>query len=418
MTRSVTTTILAAFVLMGTAWGQEREPKGAPEVLPLPVQTVPAAPPPSDSEPIPPAPPPATAGGHESALWGSVSYLASWQRGDTIPVLVTTSPPGTPRNRAGVIGSPGTMGLYGGTGMNTEVRSGFDIELGYWFDPEHRWGIQADFFVLEGQSSPFFATSSGTPILARPYTNVNTGNKTASIAAFPGFASGSIGANDAAKQFWSTSIDLRENFCRCDWCRFDSLLGYRFLTFGDHLTVQQTVHPLVAPFVPGSQILSTDSFTAKNLLQGVDLGIQGTFFWNDFTLDVMGKVLGGQLARTVEIAGDQVTMVPGFPPVTRVGGLLALSSNIGNYNRHVWTAAPEVGLILSWQVNSYTRLRLGYDVLMIPNVVRAGQQVSTFINPALIPPGHSSNTTNPMPLSATTQDYLIQNLTLGVEFCY
>ncbi len=52
--------------------------------------------------------------GADTGLWVSGDYLFTFMRGSNVPALVTTSPSGTPKNEAGVLGNPGTTTLFGG----------------------------------------------------------------------------------------------------------------------------------------------------------------------------------------------------------------------------------------------------------------------------------------------------------------
>ena len=47
-------------------------------------------------------------------------YLLWWSNGNPLPPLVTTSPAGTPRPSAGVLGQPGTEIVYGAQTIDTE----------------------------------------------------------------------------------------------------------------------------------------------------------------------------------------------------------------------------------------------------------------------------------------------------------
>src|SRR5262245_44853218 len=57
-------------------------------------------------------------GDRPGRVWLEAEALLWWMRGADLPPLVTTSPPGTPLTRAGVLGSPGTEVLFGGNQVN------------------------------------------------------------------------------------------------------------------------------------------------------------------------------------------------------------------------------------------------------------------------------------------------------------
>src|SRR5262245_22647844 len=116
--------VVLGMVLVGPALAQP--PSGAPTAPP----TAPPPPPAEGSSSIVVAPPVdehiAGPGPRPGVFWFSAEYLLGHISGADLPGLVTTSPPGTTRALAGLIGAPGTQVLFGGM-VNTDVRSGFRI---------------------------------------------------------------------------------------------------------------------------------------------------------------------------------------------------------------------------------------------------------------------------------------------------
>jgi hypothetical protein len=416
MIRTMTTAILAAFVLGGMALAQSPDPPGArphdpPATVPPNFQSPP--PPPPFVPDTPPAP-------DDNGLWGSVSALVGWTKGDMPPALVTTSPAGTPRATAGILPSPSTTVLFGGTNLNQKARYGADLELGYWLDCQHEAGIEGGFFFLGGASTGYFATSDGSLILARPFRNVTIPAPASSLIAFPGLSSGSIQISENSRQVWSGHLDFTESWCCGKWWRLESLLGYRYFRFDERLQIDQLVTSIGGPFVPGTTIRSTDYFATGNIFHGVDLGLRATFLFDNFTVELLGKVPAGYLTRNLSINGQQVVTVPGFAPVTNGGGLLALASNIGVHNGHTLTALPEVGTIVSWKINRYLRLQAGYNVMWLLRMYRPGALIDTGINPTQIPPGVpvlSGQLARPN-VANDARDMWVQTLSLGLEFRY
>ncbi len=112
-----------------------------------------------------------------SPVWVQAEGLVWWLKGNRLPALVTTSPNGTPRAQAGVLGAPGTNVLFGDERVDGEAHGGFrtamGVRLGHWFDCLMDSELEFDYFWLgDGQSSgDFYAGSLGDPILARPFYN-------------------------------------------------------------------------------------------------------------------------------------------------------------------------------------------------------------------------------------------------------
>ena len=104
-----------------------------------------------------------------------------------MPALVNTSATGS---------LPATVTLYGDATYNDKYRSGEWTQGGMWFDCCHEHGIQGDFFFVGRESSPFFATSDGDPILTRPFIDANTGLPAGQLIAVPGVVVGSISVDN------------------------------------------------------------------------------------------------------------------------------------------------------------------------------------------------------------------------------
>src|SRR5262245_31050548 len=179
------------------------------------------------------APPPPLSGG----FWIGAEYLLWSAKGDKLPPLVTTSPAGTPAPLAGVLGTPGTSVLFGDSSVNDRWRSGVRVSAGYWFDPLHTTGIEANFFMLNPNSTGFAASSNGNAILARPFVDAITGLPAAQLIAFPGFSAGSVAINDTSRLLGAGAA-YRTEFCRsCAFGSVSGLIGYRYLHLRDSLVI-------------------------------------------------------------------------------------------------------------------------------------------------------------------------------------
>ncbi|HEV2948595.1 MAG TPA: BBP7 family outer membrane beta-barrel protein [Gemmataceae bacterium] len=390
-----------------------------PASMDSPPSPGPAAPP-SDSPVIAPGPYQALDGaganGAGAGPWISSDYLLGYFQPARLPALVTTSPAGTPRARAGVLGLPTTSTLFDG-GVNSDVRSGFRISGGYWFNDERTWGLEVSFMMFESQATFFSESSTETAILARPFTNAVTGLPNSVVVAFPGSGSGAIAARDNSGNFYETHIDLSERICGCGWFRVDGLLGYRFFRYDEGLRIQQTTSPTGAAFVPGTRISATDSFVAENEFNGFDLGFRTEIRGSNWTLDFLTKVATGGIFRQVKIDGNTTTTVPGAAPVTRSGGVLALSSNIGNHRSEDWTIFPEFGANLSWHITPRLEMRLGYSFLFMNDIVRAHDQLNFNINPGLFPPATAAaGSPNQPSFRFHIGDAWIQAINVGVQY--
>jgi hypothetical protein len=351
-------------------------------------------------------------------FWATAEYLFGWVNGTNLPNLVTTSPAGTPQSIAGVVASPTTGLLFGGS-QNSNVRPGFRLGAGFWFDDHHTIGVEAGFMMLGSEATLFSASSDGSTILARPYFDANTQAPQAVLVAFPGSSSGSIDIRAASGNLYETHIDLTENVIDTGWMRVNSLVGWRFYRYDEALRIRQNLAPTGAAFVPGTQILTLDDFSTHNTFNGCDLGFRTQFGWESLTLDILTKLAVGYVHREVGISGNQVTMVPGAAPVPQTGGLYALQTNGGTHGSNDWGLLPELGGTLTWQISQSLGLRLGYSVMWLDRVARAGDQVNQIVNPNFLPPVGASPAGPAQPaFNLNRQDVWVQNLSIGVLFTY
>lgn len=356
--------------------------------------------------------------GQGAGLWLSGDYLLGWFQPARLPALVTTSPAGTARAQAGVLGLPTTSVLFDGS-VNGDVRSGLQFAAGYWFDPDRTFGLEVSFSVFESQSTLFSESSTGTPILARPFTNAVTGLPDSVVIAFPGSGSGSVAVRDSSGNFYETHADLFEQICGNEWFRLYGLVGYRFFRYDEGLRIQQNISPTGAAFVAGTQIAATDSFVAENEFNGFDLGFRTEVRGGNWTLDFLTKVATGGIFRNVRIRGNTTTTVPGAAAVTAEGGVFALSSNIGDHRSEDWTIFPEFGVNMAWQISSRLQMRLGYSFLFMNDIVRAHDQVKLTVNPGLFPPPTAAaGSPNQPSFSFHIGDVWIQAINLGVEYTF
>jgi len=96
------------------------------------------------------------------------------------------------------------------------------------------------------------------------------------------------------------------------------------------------------------------------------------------------KVALGSNTQKVRINGSTQLTEAGIPE-TFTGGLLAQRSNIGIYERDEFAVVPELGATLGFHVSPRFSVTVGYTLVYFSNVVRAGEQIDTDLNPGLIP---------------------------------
>ncbi len=340
-------------------------------------------------------------------------YLLWWTDAMDVPALVTTSPDGTARDRAGVLGQPDTSVLYGGTGLNGEAHSGGRFAVGGWFDPCRALGFELGYTFLEQDAATYIASSQGSPILARPFVNADTGLQDAGLVAYPNVSQGSI-TSDASTQFHTAEALLTKPLW--DECgqRVVMLLGYRYALLEDDLTITEAMVSRETATV-GSTLDLFDQFTAKNSFHGPQLGCLIERQSGVWTIQLLTKLALGSVHSEVTIDGSTTATTVTGASATTAGGFYALPTNIGTHEQDKFSTLTELGLKLSCDLGCHWRASLGYSFLYWFYAARAGDQIDTTLSAGEFPPGQGSASLHPQ-FPFTTTAFWAQGLNFGAEY--
>lgn len=359
-------------------------------------------------------------------LYVRTEYLLWGTKGADLPALVTTSPDDTPQTDAGVLGVEGTEILFGGESVNSNVRSGGRLTIGWWFDPCRRLGVEGDYFALKNDTEDFEGSSDDFAILARPFYDIVDGEENASLVSFPGLIEGQIAAR-AETRFQGAGVRAIYNLCCGDGCgtscitccpvatgyRFDAIVGYRFLRVDDRVSVVENSTSIDSG-VPGSFFI-TDVFDSENEFHGVDLGTGWSWCKGCFSLDLVSKIALGNTRSRINIDGSS-TITENGQSQTLTGGILAQRTNIGSYEADEFAVVPELGLTLGYQLNPCWRATIGYTFIYWSRVARAGDQIDRDVNHDLFPPEQVEVTTHLRPeFNISYTDFWAQGMTVGLE---
>lgn len=369
-------------------------------------------------------------------MWARGEYLLWSLRGMNVPPLVTTSPPGTPREQAGVLGQPGTIILFGGDQELEEPRHGGRLTAGMLLDRCTGLSLEGSVFYLEDVTEGFFAASdaNGNPILMRPFTDAEPGTSAnaAEVVSYPGQFAGSV-AVDLRSSLLGAELNLRQPLLcpkpcygkgePCDDCklhRLDLIGGYRYLRLRESLDVREDItaidpqNPLI---IPGTRFEVWDAFQARSQFHGGQIGLVSETRYGNWGLELTGKIGLGWTIQDVGINGSNRVTVPGSPPSTTPGGLLAQPTNMGRFNDSQFSVVPEVGARLIYHVNECVNLSAGYSFLYWDHVVRPGDQIDLTVNSSQI--GGAPLNGLPRPLFGFKDTSVwLQGITVGLELKY
>ena len=339
--------------------------------------------------------------GRRPSFWVSGEYLYWTADNLRTPVLVTSSPTGTARADAAFLGGPSTSILFGSGSINDGHEHGLRITASYNMGivPGIRW--EADYFQIFDRVTSFNAASDDrlapTNIIGRPFFDLTNGQETAQLLSFAGLASGTIDieAESGLRSYgaWGR-VATTPAPGPCDfvainsplanrWGQIDLLLGYRHVDLDDTIIINEDLTSL-DPANPGSFEIR-ESFATENSFDGLEFG--GEFYGRlgRFSSEVVTKLAVGNNRQSVTINGFSDITEAGFEE-RFPGGLLAQRSNIGHYERNELAVVPQLTWKLRTQLTRYWSLSAGYNLFYFSNVVRAGDQIDTDLNPDLFPP--------------------------------
>lgn len=356
--------------------------------------------------------------GPQGRVWGGIEYLLWTTSGMNVPPLVTSSPLGTPREAAGVLGDPRTSILFGGGNVNDDFRSGFRAYSGMWLDECQTIGLESSLFYLEpGNDSGAFPCFTNSMIFARPFFDVNPANTrpNSELVCFPNVLAGGVWVNTQST-FWGSDFNIRKNlFCDCNY-RLDFLAGYRYWELQDRVNITENltaVDPNTGTPV-GTNFVINEFFYTKNTFNGGQIGLAGEFRRGRFFVSGRQLVAFGNVHKEVEIAGVTQFTVPGQLPQQYTGGLLTQPTNIGKREYDVFAVVPEATVSVGYNVTDGIRAYVGYTFLYISDVSRAGNQIDTVVNSTQIPPGVLVGAPRPA-FVRQDSDFWAQGINFGLE---
>lgn len=341
--------------------------------------------------------------------YGDVELLLWWTKGTHLPALVTTSPPGTPRADAGVLGEPGTSVLFGDSLAGQDLQVGGRVTMGWWLDSSHNFGLEGRFFALEGDSTTFFAQSTGDPILARPFFNQTLPGEDAFLAAFPGVSEGSARVKFTNNLF-GTEVLARVMMQRDQLRRVDLLAGYQLLRLDDDLrinTFSTSTDP--AGLVPvGTTFDIFDRFRGRNEFHGGVVGLQGSMARGCWSLNGIAKVGVGNMRETVVVQGSQTITIPNSPGTTTPAGLLVQGSNAGTYVQDQFSFIPELTLNLQYHFTPCLSASVGYNFIWISDVVLGADHIDRVVDLTQVTPRPA--------FAFDDTDYWVQGINFGLHY--
>jgi hypothetical protein len=309
---------------------------------------------------------------------GSAEYLSGWMKNGRVPPLVTAGGNGVP-------GSPGTRVLLDNLDFVDEVRPGGRFVLGYRFAKAPFIDVEASYFFLSNRRSDAGFSSSGDPLLARPFINVATGMPDATLVSSPGIAVGEVTAA-ARTSLSGAEATFAATLISSGTFHLKAVGGFRYLRLEEELRVGEQFQ--VFPGVPGfggSAVDLHDEFRTVNRFFGGQVGVQTGVRRDRLTIDFRGTIGVGQMRQVAYVDGATNVLASNGSTTVYPGGLLALRSNIGSHQRSKLAFIPEASLDVGLRLTRDLRLFAGYSFLWVNTVARAGEQMDPVVNVTQFP---------------------------------
>jgi hypothetical protein len=410
-------------------------------------------------------PAPAPAGPAGGPVWYANADFLLWHiRGSNIPSGFSVAPVGlisTPVNN--VIVGPGggttvvpsgetrirpvniTNSINFGTGNRADYGDslGGRFALGFWCDPEMTWGLEATGFFLDRGVDHFSAVQGGTPNdftlnlgrANRFLVSAGTLTPSGSIPLVVPRASVTNETGNTSTNLYDGELNIRCVGLRFGCVDFGGLLGFRYLSVLEHLNLSNNSSIFLPPGFsdPIGTSLSEnlafntlDNIRTLNTFYGGQIGMDIDARFGSFFINVRGKLGLGDMHQQAETSG--ITSVnnldpahPAPPSSVMPGGLLSSPADAGqSFSRDHIAFIPELNLKVGYQVCAWLRAYVGYDILDINSVARAGGVTTTNTINSTITIGGVTNVANIAQPTFRFQDQhiLVQGFNFGVELTY
>jgi hypothetical protein len=333
-------------------------------------------------EPVPAVRPPMPVSGAPIEVppgpmfWAEADYLFWRAKGGLAPPLVvgvyTSANPPLPTD-------PRMAFPVSDDRINGDVRSGYRLRAGMWLDKPHGTGVEATYtdFLHATDQSTFFGNSN--VILARPF--VDTVQRAPALFQLSSPTGGLQGVAVVGTTFDSDSFEV--NALRRGPAMIGEemhwVIGLRYWSLDESLTVE------TASQAGGLRVSAFDSFATRNRFFGPQFG--GRWHWDRgrLSIDLTAKLAVGAMWEETAIDGGTTAMLPAGTGLDRTGGLLALRTNIGDYDRTKLALIRDTSLSLGYCLTPNVQLRLAYDFIWVSNVLRPGNQIDLGVNPTYLP---------------------------------
>ncbi len=355
--------------------------------------------------------------------WMTVGYANFQSDGFAVPALVVESPAGTPRAQVGLLDDPATTVLLGNEEIGDESMSGISIDSGHWLDPGRTVAVRGSLMAMGTRSAYGYPANNNT-IVSRPFFNVapSVDGFDAELVNYPGIVDGTIDVM-ANTEFATGNLGLQKNiecftrqaanFSR----RIDARLGYRTFRLEDDLTITEhlTSTDTSGLVQVGTTFDVTDQFSTRSVFHGVELGFLGQVQSDRWTIAAAVDVAVGNVNQEVTTSGTTTITTPAGMAATQPFGILAVDSNSGSSDTNRFGLLSRASLDLGYQLTQRTQLKVGYNVLQLNSVARAGDHIDTVVNGTQFDPNTPLSGPSRPSTRSVDRSLLLHGLQIGID---
>ena len=337
-------------------------------------------------------------------VWGGADYLFWFTRPQASPPLIQAV--------SGVSAGATTFNasqavtLFPYSDIDYGIVSGVRGTFGFWFNSIQTIGLEGTYMWFGEASLRDGFLSDASFVLGRPFIDATTGGNSLYQVSSPGTVDGLIAVRSTfhleggeANFLYALPLGIQLNL----------LAGFRYLDMNEHLRIAEI------SVASDSTLSSFDSFRTRNQFWGGQLGLRWNYLGRRLSANVTGKIAYGAMIERATIDGG-TTLTTSAGTTTATGGVLALASNIGTYNRTRTAFVPEAVVNLGYRLTSWATVSVGYNFLYSTEVVRPGSQIDTTVNTANLPGGTGSGGRPSFLFKG--EDFWVQGVNFGLTLQY
>jgi len=313
--------------------------------------------------------------------FGSAELMLMFRKGDTLPILATTSAAGSGQ---GVlpIGPPGdTRLLFGDERVLDDMTPGGRVTLGMRLDDAGYSSLVFRGWGAGKEDFRFHRDSAGDFTIARPFLNTDPFSSDPTTGESPfqdslpiaGLVNGQANTPgsitiDGSNEVYGGDIAIRRLWTAGLGGVVEVLYGYQHMRMRDRLGIASVSLP-----VP-DLIVVEDRFEADNRFHGGQFGVATRYREGCWSFDGLLKIAAGSLRRDATRVG--YNEVNGMPDAS---GLLVGVSNSDPIRDSTFAWVPELNATLGYRYTERLDLTIGYHWIAMTDSLR----VSGMIDPDL-----------------------------------